>query len=92
MDDKVLYKIHVSGHVQGVGYRWSASREARNLNLKGFVKNLTDGGVYIEAEGPLIHLNAFVDWCKKGPGYGFVQSVKVDACPPVNYSDFHIET
>ena len=51
MEERFLYKIHVTGHVQGVGFRWNAVREARNLDIKGFVRNLSDGSVYIEAEG-----------------------------------------
>jgi acylphosphatase len=53
MEEKILYKIRVSGHVQGVGYRWSAAREARTRDIKGYIKNLSDGSVYIEAEGSL---------------------------------------
>jgi acylphosphatase len=90
MDEKLLYKIHIKGHVQGVGFRWSAANEARNRDIKGFVKNLSDGSVYLEAEGSVIQLNIFVDWCKKGPAFGSVESVTVDTVPPVNYSDFRI--
>jgi acylphosphatase len=90
MDDIRLFKIYVTGHVQGVGFRWSAANEARNRDLKGFVKNLSDGSVYIEAEGTVVQLNIFVEWCKKGPSFGFVDSVKVDSAPPVNYNDFRI--
>jgi acylphosphatase len=91
MEEKLLYKIHVLGRVQGVGFRWSAVNKARDLGIKGYVKNLSDGSVYIEAEGYSEQLEAFVEWCKKGPGYGFVESVKSDPFPPENYSDFHIE-
>ena len=90
MEEKLLYKIRVSGHVQGVGFRWSAANEARNRDIKGFVKNLSDGSVYLEAEGSVIQLNIFVDWCKKGPSFGSVESVTVDSAPAVNYSDFRI--
>jgi acylphosphatase len=90
MEEKLLYKIHITGRVQGVGFRWSAANEARNREIKGFVKNLSDGGVYIEAEGTPVQLNIFVDWCKKGPAFGSVESVKVEAVPPVNYTDFRI--
>ena len=90
MDEKLLYKIHITGHVQGVGFRWSAANEARNRNIKGYVKNLSDGSVYLEAEGSLIQLNIFVDWCKKGPAFGSVESVTIDTSPPVNYLDFRI--
>jgi len=91
MEEKLLYKIRVSGHVQGVGFRWNAAREARNLGIKGFIKNLSDGSVYIEAEGSAGQLNFFIEWCKKGPGYSVVDSVNAEPFPPVNYTDFRIE-
>lgn len=89
MEEKLLYKIHVNGYVQGVGFRWNAVREARKHGIAGFVKNLSDGGVYIEAEGSRKQLKAFVEWCEKGPGY--VESVTADPYPPVNYTDFTVE-
>jgi len=92
MEEILLYKIYVNGHVQGVGFRLSAAREARSRGIKGFVKNLSDGSVYIEAEGSIKQLNTFVEWCKKGPGFGFVESVNIDTVPPVNYTDFRIES
>jgi acylphosphatase len=91
MEDKLLYKIHVKGHVQGVGFRWSAAREARNLGIKGFIQNLPEGSVYIEAEGTPEQLKLFVDWCRKGPPLSVVESIKADPFPPVDYSDFRIE-
>jgi acylphosphatase len=92
MEEKLLYKIHVSGHVQGVGFRWNAAREARNLDIKGFIRNLSDGSVYIEAEGSSMALNTFVEWCKKGPGFSTVESVNVVTLPLVNYIDFSIKS
>jgi len=91
MDEKLLYKIHVKGRVQGVGFRWSAVREARNHGINGFVKNLSDGSVYIEAEGSREQLNDYVEWCREGPGIGYVDSITIDPFPPVNYTDFRIE-
>ncbi|HUS86326.1 MAG TPA: acylphosphatase [Bacteroidales bacterium] len=91
MEETLLYKILVTGRVQGVGFRWSAAREARNRGIKGFVKNLSNGSVYIEAEGSGKQLNAYVEWCKKGPGISFVESVNTEALTPVNYTDFRIE-
>lgn len=91
MQEKLLYKINVSGRVQGVGFRYSAAREARNNGITGFVKNLSNGEVYIEAEGSRDNLRTFVEWCKKGPAFGYVESVNVDSFPPANYEDFQIE-
>lgn len=87
----LLYRINVAGKVQGVGFRWNSAKEARNRGINGFVKNLSDGSVYIEAEGTPYQLREFVEWCKKGPASGFVSSVKVDVLPPVNYTEFRIE-
>jgi acylphosphatase len=77
METKLLYKIHVSG---------------RNREIKGFVKNLSDGSVYIEAEGYPEQLAIFVEWCRKGPGRGYIESVTINTFPAVNYADFRIES
>lgn len=89
MKEITLYKIHVTGHVQGVGFRWRTVIEARNLGISGFVKNLPDGSVYIEAEGTRTRLAAFIDFCRNGPGH--VDSVITEECPPINYSGFRVE-
>jgi acylphosphatase len=89
MEEKLLYKIHVMGYVQGVGFRYRTLREAVSRDIKGFVKNMSDGSVYIEAEGSRKHLKDFIEWCKNGPGY--VESVTTDQYPPVNYKEFRIE-
>ena len=43
--------ITVRGRVQGVGFRWWVTREARYLNLSGYVENKADGSVEIRAQG-----------------------------------------
>jgi acylphosphatase len=91
MDTKLLYRIRVTGHVQGVGFRWNAAREAWKREITGYVKNMPDGSVYIEAEGYPEQLNSYLDWCRKGPGAGFVASVQIDTLPAVNYTEFSIE-
>ena len=85
------YKIRITGHVQGVGFRYSAAGEARFRGIRGFVKNMPDGSVYIEAEGSPEQLNAFVEWCKKGPRMGLVESVTADPAPLVNHTHFKIK-
>jgi acylphosphatase len=92
MEDKLLYRINVSGRVQGVGFRWNAAYEARNRGIKGYVKNMSDGTVYIEAEGSPNQLNTFLEWCKKGPAHSSVASVIVNKFPPVDYTEFRIES
>jgi acylphosphatase len=84
------YKITVRGKVQGVFYRESTKRKAQELNIKGFVRNHPDGSVYIEAEGPEMHLTELVAWCQRGPEMAEVISVTVEKAEPVNHTNFEI--
>jgi acylphosphatase len=52
---KVLY----SGHVQGVGFRYTAQSVARGFEVIGTVRNLPDGRVELVAEGDASELEAF---------------------------------
>ncbi len=67
----------VRGIVQGVFYRASTLEMSQRLGLKGWVCNLPDGGVEIEAEGPQESLEQLIDWCKDGPPAADVESVDV---------------
>jgi len=89
MENILLYRIHVTGRVQGVGFRYSTVREAKRRGITGFVKNQYDGSVYIEAEGSQEQLLDLVEWCRRGPG--FVKSVTADPGPLENYTDFTVE-
>lgn len=90
MKNKELYKIHVKGRVQGVGFRWSAAREAGLRGISGFVKNMSDGSVYIEAEGEKEMLDDYVGWCRTGPRMSVVESVEVKIFPPSGFTEFSI--
>lgn len=60
------YNITVKGRVQRVSYRVWAQSKAMSLGLTGYVKNLHNGDVYIEAEGEDDKINQFIDWCYVG--------------------------
>ncbi|HVW22674.1 MAG TPA: acylphosphatase [Opitutaceae bacterium] len=49
-----------SGRVQGVGFRYAAMQVAKEFEVTGFVKNLPDGRVQLEAEGAEGELDAFL--------------------------------
>lgn len=91
MPEKLLYKIHVTGRVQGVGFRWNAVHEAECFGIYGYVKNMYDGSVYIEAEGYKEQLDAYLAWCREGPRMGHVKTVSFISCPPVGYTEFNVE-
>jgi len=74
-------RYFVSGTVQGVGFRFFASRAAHRLRLTGFAKNLADGRVEIYAMGPAESLAAFHAELKRGPGGASVSGVSEEDAP-----------
>jgi acylphosphatase len=67
----------VRGRVQGVGYRASTAHEARRLGLAGWVRNLPDGAVEVEAKGVGPAVDALVAWLAEGPRGARVTGVDV---------------
>ena len=65
----------VRGRVQGVGYRYFALREARVLDVSGWVANESDGSVRVVAEGPRPALEALLARLEDGPPSGWVDAV-----------------
>ena len=63
----IQLEIKVTGRVQGVGYRYFVQQKARELNIKGWVKNLPSGAVLIRAQGEKIDLETFKDFLRIGP-------------------------
>ncbi|MBP7933511.1 MAG: acylphosphatase [Phycisphaerae bacterium] len=52
--------VHYSGHVQGVGFRYTTERLARRYEVGGFVRNLSDGRVEVVVEGTPAEVGAFL--------------------------------
>lgn len=52
--------VHFSGHVQGVGFRYATRQVATEFEVAGWVANLADGRVVLEAEGRPAEIEAFV--------------------------------
>ncbi|MBC8051511.1 MAG: acylphosphatase [Sphingobacteriaceae bacterium] len=82
--------ITISGKVQGVAFRFSTKAVADQLRVKGWVKNLSDGRVCIEAEGDDFALDSFLEWCNEGPLQATVQKVEVVEDEVKNYRNFEI--
>ena len=85
-------KIWVNGVVQGVGFRFFVIHKAKNYGLDGMVKNLPDGGVYIEVEGDKGLIQDFAKEINVGPSMSRVTSFKMDWGEFINkYSGFSIK-
>jgi len=65
----------VTGHVQGVGYRFFTVTAARRYRLTGFVRNLSDGSVEAVANGDADDLGRFRARLAEGPEPALVQDV-----------------
>jgi acylphosphatase len=72
----------VHGRVQGVGFREFTRRHAAALGLAGWVRNLPDGSVELEAEGPRTALDELVRHLNNGPRLSHIDGVEVAWLPP----------
>lgn len=70
-------RIHaiVYGTVQGVFFRSSTQQEARKRNLTGWVRNLPDGSVELEAQGQSSAVDTLMEWLWHGPPDASVRRV-----------------
>jgi acylphosphatase len=64
--------------VQGVAFRKSTEVEARRIGLAGWVRNLTDGRVELEAEGAPEAVEALLRWARRGPALARVDDLAVE--------------
>lgn len=63
---KVCTMAWVHGVVQGVGFRYSTQREALQLGLTGYARNLDDGSVEVLACGETEQVEKLIGWLKAG--------------------------
>jgi acylphosphatase len=90
MQKQIILKIY--GKVQGVFFRDSSQRKAKELNLFGWVKNESDGTVQILAEGEEKDLKELIEWCKNGPNHAKVDKVDIEWLNFANqFNDFLIK-
>ena len=78
----VARRYLISGRVQGVGYRFFAQEAAAREGLGGFVRNLGDGRVEVQAEGEQAGLDRFERALYHGPPGARVDRVGVDELNP----------
>ena len=82
--------IHFSGQVQGVGFRYTAQTIARDFAVTGYVKNLADGRVKLEAEGEEAELDRFVQRVRDQMA-GYMRHVEsTTSAATGEFSDFRV--
>ena len=72
---KELRILRIHGKVQGVGYRFFATRVARRLGLKGHIQNLRDGSVEAMVEGEGTAIDEWIEELREGPRFAEVSRI-----------------
>ncbi len=68
----------MTGRVQGVAYRASTVEQARVHGVTGWVRNLPEGSVELEAQGDAARVSALLAWCAHGPPAARVAGVTAE--------------
>ena len=80
----------VRGRVRGVGYRFFAERAARELDVRGWVRNLPDGTVETLAEGEDEAVARYFERLRQGPRGSRVEAVVEEEASASNFLSFEI--
>ena len=83
-------RLTVAGRVQGVFFRATCARMAREARVGGFVRNLDDGRVEAAFEGDDDAVDRLVAWCRRGPEHARVERVEVVQEAPRGESAFRV--
>ena len=90
MQDKITLHCFVTGRVQGVFFRAMTQKEAEQLGLTGWVRNLPDGRVEVMACGTKEEVLKLHVWLKHGPPKAVVTDVTYEELPWCEHSWFRI--
>ena len=83
-------KWHVSGRVQGVGFRNYVQKHALKLGLTGYAKNLADGCVEVHAVGDQAGISSLSGYVRRGPMLAEVRTIDEQIADIVRYDGFQI--
>jgi acylphosphatase len=83
-------RVLISGKVQGVGYRFWTVRQARNLDLRGWVRNLSDGRVEAVFSGDRRVVEQMLELCYQGPSAAVVKEVIAESSDVGDFEGFEV--
>ena len=69
----ISLQVFYEGNVQGVGFRWSVRHIAKGFDVTGWVRNLIDGRVELQATGEEAEVRAFLDAIAQGELHGLIK-------------------
>jgi acylphosphatase len=68
-------RILIEGRLQGMNFRYYTQQQAQKLGLAGFVRNLSDGRIEIDAQGDDESVEQMLAWCQDGPQSAHLKSI-----------------
>ena len=80
----------VSGRVQGVYYRGTCRAVARELGVRGWVRNRSDGTVEVVAEGSRDAVGDLIAWCRQGPPLADITGLEIIDEMPTGERGFRV--
>lgn len=83
-------RVIVEGRVQGVFFRAETQKAARELGVRGWVRNLPDGRVEAVFEGESTAVARAVEWTRHGPERALVTSIETIAEEPEGLTAFEL--
>lgn len=86
----VRRRLLVSGRVQGVFYRDTCRRVARDEGVAGAARNLPDGRVEVVLEGDPDPVGRVERWCAEGPDGAVVEGVEAHDETPRGMRGFDV--
>ena len=86
----ITCNLIIHGKVQGVFFRNTAKEKALKHNIGGWIRNNADGTVEATVTGEEKNVQAFIEWCKRGPANALVEDVLVTRLDLQDFSDFVI--
>lgn len=77
MTDLTIFRLRITGDVQGVGFRDWAVQEAKSRSLDGWVRNRSDGSVELMIAGPDASIQNMLGACTHGPDGAVVRNIDI---------------
>jgi acylphosphatase len=92
-DDRSMrtVRVRISGRVQGVFFRASCARLARDLGISGWIRNRPEGDLEAVFQGPDPAVGDMLTWCRHGPPAARVEGIEIRAEQPLRDTGFRVE-
>ena len=88
---EVRLRILLEGRLQGANFRLNTQQQADQLELVGFIRNLSDGRIEIEVQGAEKNVEKILHWCQAEPHGSQIKSILFRYDEPISrYTEFSV--